>query len=66
MRERGISSAVVLIEASTFGRSESALFALGALAGADIPTFLVKRGVPLAQSLVGEGVSRRRILAERR
>ncbi len=66
MRERGISSAVVLIEASTFGPAESSLFALGALAAADIPTFLVKRGVPLSESLSGSGRPTERTATARR
>lgn len=55
MRERGISSAVCLLETSTFGPAESSIYAVAALAGADIPTYIVKNGVPLAQSLSGDG-----------
>jgi uncharacterized protein (DUF58 family) len=41
----------VLVEPSTFGGRESSLETIGRLASARLPTYLVKRGVPLAEAL---------------
>lgn len=60
---RGLRVAVVLLEPSTFGAAETAFQAIGALASAAIPSFLVKRGDALDQALVARGeqaVHRRR------
>jgi hypothetical protein len=49
--QRGVRSGVVLLEASTFGGTRSSLMLVSALAASGIPTFLLKRGEPLAQAL---------------
>lgn len=51
----GLRTAAVFLEPSTFGGSDSSLLMVGALASADQPTYLVKRGVPLEQALRGDG-----------
>jgi uncharacterized protein (DUF58 family) len=43
----------VLVEPSTFGGRESSLVAISQLAGGGVPTALVKRGRPLAESFAG-------------
>ncbi|HEV8636507.1 MAG TPA: DUF58 domain-containing protein [Chloroflexota bacterium] len=48
---RGARPIAVLVEPSTFGGRESSLMTIGQLASASIPTYLVKRGVPLAEAL---------------
>jgi uncharacterized protein (DUF58 family) len=50
--QRGVGGAVVLLEARTFGYPHSSLELVGALAAANIPTYLVKRGEPLDQALL--------------
>ncbi len=49
--ERGVHVMVALIEPATFGGGRSSLEAVGALAVANIPTYLVKRGEPLENAL---------------
>jgi uncharacterized protein (DUF58 family) len=49
--QRGVRSAVVLLEASTFGGTRPSLMLVGSLAAAGIPTYLVKHGEPLDQAL---------------
>jgi hypothetical protein len=41
----------VLVEPSTFGGRDSSIHVIGQLAAANVPTYLVKRGEPLAESL---------------
>ncbi len=54
LRLRGVRSAVVLLEASTYGSARSSLLLVGALAAAGIPTYLVKQGQPLPAALAQE------------
>jgi uncharacterized protein (DUF58 family) len=49
--QRGVRSAVVLVEASTFGGTRPALMLVSALAAAGLPTFLIKHGEPLDEAL---------------
>jgi uncharacterized protein (DUF58 family) len=49
--QRGVRSAVVLLEASTFGGTRPSLMLVSSLAASGIPTFLVKHGEPLDQAL---------------
>jgi uncharacterized protein (DUF58 family) len=44
---RGVSVLVALVEASTFGGGTPSIATVGALATANIPTYLVKRGEPI-------------------
>lgn len=48
---RGARPVAVLVEPSTFGGRESSLAIVGQLAVAGVPTYLVKRGEPLADAL---------------
>src|SRR3954469_525552 len=48
---RGVHGQAVVLEASTFGRVPGSLGILGTLAGAHIPTYLVKRGEALQKAL---------------
>ncbi len=48
---RGVKLAAVLLEAGTFGRTGSALLVYGALAAADVLTYLVKRSDNLRAAL---------------
>jgi len=48
---RGVKVAAVLLEPSTFGGSGNALLVVGALAAADIWTYLVKRGEDISTAL---------------
>jgi uncharacterized protein (DUF58 family) len=48
---RGVHTSAVLVEAATFGPAESTLLLVSSLAAAHIPTYLVKRGDRLEQSL---------------
>ncbi len=52
---RGVRAAAFLLESSTFGGTDGSLLLVSSLAAAQVPTFLVKRGEPLEQSLAGEG-----------
>ena len=52
---RGVKVAAVLLEPSTFGGSENALLVVGALAAADVWTYLVKRGEDLSTALAPAG-----------
>jgi uncharacterized protein (DUF58 family) len=63
LASRGLRVAVVLIEPGTFGAAATAFHAIGALASAAIPSFLVKRGDALERVLVARG---ERVLARRR
>ena len=49
--ERGTRLAAILIEPGTFGAEHDSLVVFGALAAADIHTFVVKRGDDLATAL---------------
>jgi uncharacterized protein (DUF58 family) len=51
LSQRGVKVAVVLLEASTFGANANSLMIVGALAAADVWTYLVKRGDNLSASL---------------
>ena len=48
---RGVKLAAVLLEPRTFGGADSSLFVYGALAAADIFTYLVKRTDDLTKAL---------------
>jgi uncharacterized protein (DUF58 family) len=50
--ERGVDVMVSLIESSTFGGGARSIETVGALAAANIPTYLVKRGEPLENLLI--------------
>lgn len=54
--QRGVHVIVALVEASTFGRSTSVIETVGALAAANVPTYLVKRGEPLENLLISPQV----------
>src|ERR1700736_2302021 len=56
---RGVHSSAVLVEAATFGPAPSTLLLVSSLAAAHIPTYLVKRGDRLEQSLSAPRVSMR-------
>jgi uncharacterized protein (DUF58 family) len=49
--QRGARAIAVIVEPSTFGGGDSALMIVGSLAALDVPTFLVKNGEPINQSL---------------
>lgn len=51
MKRRGIDVVAVHLEASTFGEAPSSLEVIASLAASNIPTYLVKNGVPLQDSL---------------
>jgi uncharacterized protein (DUF58 family) len=55
---RGVSVAVVLLEASSFGAGESALMVFTTLAASDIPTYVVRLGDDLATALGPAGSER--------
>jgi len=48
---RGVRGVAVFLEPATFGGSDSSVLIVGALAAAQLPTFLVKRGDDLAKTL---------------
>ncbi len=54
---RGVKLAAVLLEPRTYGGAGNPLFAFGALAAADILTYLVKQGDHLAQALGASAAS---------
>jgi uncharacterized protein (DUF58 family) len=56
--ERGVDIMVALIEPATFGSGRSSLEAVSALAVANIPTYLVKRGEPLENVLTNPQLGR--------
>jgi uncharacterized protein (DUF58 family) len=49
---RGGRPIAILVEPSTFGGRESSLVTIGRLAAGGVPTYLVKRAVPLGETLV--------------
>ncbi len=55
LAQRGVKVAAVLLEASTFGGSQSALQIVGSLAAADVWTYLVKQGDDLSNALAPTG-----------
>ena len=62
--ERGVKVAAILLEADTFGGESGSLLVFGALAAAEVYTYIVKKSDDLMTSLaigndVGEPVSRR-------
>jgi uncharacterized protein (DUF58 family) len=57
---RGIHTSAVLVEAATFGAAESPLLLVSSLAAAHVPTYLVKKGEPLEQSLASPRLAGRR------
>jgi uncharacterized protein (DUF58 family) len=57
LRLRGVRSAVVLLEASTYGSTRPSTALVGALAAVGMPTYLVKKGQPLAEALAQESAS---------
>ncbi|MFQ6058935.1 MAG: DUF58 domain-containing protein [Anaerolineae bacterium] len=51
LKRRGIGVVAVLLEASTFGQAPSTLGTMSSLVASEIPTYLVKKGVPLDVAL---------------
>jgi uncharacterized protein (DUF58 family) len=51
LKLRGVHGQAVVMEASTFGRVPSSLNILGSLAGAHVPTYVVKRGESIQRAL---------------
>jgi len=51
MKRKGVDAVAVHLEASTFGDAPSSLEVVASLAASNIPTYLVKNGVPLEDSL---------------
>jgi uncharacterized protein (DUF58 family) len=49
--QRGARAVAVLVEPSTFGAAASSLHVVSQLAAAAVPTYMVKRGEPLGESL---------------
>jgi uncharacterized protein (DUF58 family) len=58
LAERGVSVAVVLVEASSFGAGQSTLELFSTLTARDILTYLVRRGDDLATALASAGSKR--------
>ncbi len=54
LHRRGMSVAVIHLEASTFGEAPHSLEVIGLLAASNIPTYLVKCGYPLDEALSKE------------
>jgi uncharacterized protein (DUF58 family) len=54
LEQRGVKSVAVLVEPGTFGGQEGSLLQVSALAAAQVPTILVKRGDDLAATLAGQ------------
>jgi hypothetical protein len=52
LAERGVDVMVALVESATFGSGAQSIGTVGALAAANIPTYLVKRGEPLENLLI--------------
>lgn len=59
---RGVHGQAVLLEASTFGRVPSSLGTLGVLAGARVPTYVVRRGESLQRALASPLVGGRSVV----
>jgi uncharacterized protein (DUF58 family) len=55
LTQRGVRAAVILLEASTFGKAEDSLLVFGALTASDIYTYLVKRSDDLLTALGNAG-----------
>jgi hypothetical protein len=53
--QRGVRAVTCLLEPSTFGGERNALLLVSSLAASQVPTFLIKHGEPLEQSLAGHG-----------
>jgi len=51
LTQRGVKAAVVLVDPSTFGSSQSPLMMYGALTAADVPTYVVRKGDDLSLAL---------------
>jgi uncharacterized protein (DUF58 family) len=62
LRLRGVPGQAVLLEANTFGRVPSSLGVLGALAGARVPTYVVKRGESIQRALASPTIGARGVL----
>jgi uncharacterized protein (DUF58 family) len=59
LRDRGIETAAVVLEAVTFGEADGSLLLVGALATCGVPSVLVKRGDDISQVLTlspGRGI----------
>jgi uncharacterized protein (DUF58 family) len=56
---RGVHTSAVLVEAATFGQAPSTLLLVSSLAAAHIPTYLIKRGDRIEQSLSSPRVALR-------
>ncbi len=56
LRDRGIETAAVVLEANTFGEAGNSLLLVGVLASCGVPSSLVKRGDDISQALtLGSG-----------
>lgn len=55
LTQRGVRAAVILLEASTFGKADDSLLVFGALTASDIYTYLVKRSDDLLAALGNAG-----------
>ncbi|MDA8188268.1 MAG: DUF58 domain-containing protein [Dehalococcoidales bacterium] len=56
LKYRGVRVATAILEASTFGGSGSPTLAVGELAAADIPVYLIRKGDAFQQVFVGQGI----------
>ena len=63
LKLRGVHGQAVVLEASTFGRVPSSLTVLGTLAGAYIPTYVVKRGESIQKALAAPAFGARGVRA---
>jgi uncharacterized protein (DUF58 family) len=63
LRMRGVHGQAVMIDASTFGQVPGSLHMIGVLAGARIPTYLIKRGQSIQRSLAAPAVGARSVVA---
>jgi uncharacterized protein (DUF58 family) len=51
LSRRGVFTSAVLMESNTFGSQEASILLVASLAAGSVPTYLVKRGEPLASAL---------------
>ncbi len=57
LRFQRVSAAAIVLEASTFGQADSSLMVMARLVGGTVPRYLLKRGTPITEALVGDGVA---------
>jgi uncharacterized protein (DUF58 family) len=63
LRMRGVHGQAVMIEPSTFGQVPGSMGMIGVLAGARIPTYLIKRGESIQRSLAAPAIGARSVVA---